>query len=233
MKFKLKKKARNLTRYERHNKMVQEIFDHKNQLDNAMAEFLKSKGLSDEEVENLKRHTGLGKNALDDYTKDYVAWRANEIQNKYKGTSAKEAKQIAESEAVQAFAKNNYAYFFPKLLGLRADEIIGKSYNDQTYDIDRLREKYGANLEGLASILPKEALGTHKLYSVDVNENGVVTHKIVLDVNDSDKVDKGDITLESWTGNERGGATGTQSKLTWDKNNGVTVQAYANGASSY
>lgn len=175
-----------------------------------------------------------GKNELDKYTKEYVAWRAKEIQTQYKGISAKEARQRAEVEAVQAFAKLNYSFFYPKLLGLRSDEIISKSYNDQTYDIDRLREKYGANLEGLKDILPEEALGTHKLYSEDVRQdNGVIEHRIVLDVNDSDGVDKGDKVLETWTGNDRGGATGSQSTITYDREKGIMVNSYASGASNY
>ena len=175
-----------------------------------------------------------GKKALDRYTKEYVALRAQEIQTQYKGMSTKEAKQKAEAEAVQAFAKLNYSFFYPKLLGLRSDEVISNSYNDQTYDIDRLREKYGANLEGLKDILPKEALGTHRLYSVDVmQDNGVIEHRIVLDVNDSSGVDKGDKVLETWTGNDRGGATGSQSTITYDREKGITVNSYASGASNY
>ena len=70
-----------------------------------------------------------GKKALDRYTKEYVALRAQEIQTQYKGMSTKEAKQKAEAEAVQAFAKLNYSFFYPKLLGLRSDEVISNSYN--------------------------------------------------------------------------------------------------------
>lgn len=185
-------------------------------------------------VVNAQGTSKYGKNELDKYTREYVAWRAKEIQTQYKGVSAKEARQMAEAEAVQAFAKLNYSFFYPKLLGLRSDEIIGESYNDQTYDINRLRRKYGANLEGLKDILPKEALGTHKLYSVDVmQDNGVIEHRIVLDVNDSNGVDKGDKVLESWTGNDRGGATGSQSTITYDREKGITVNSYASGASNY
>ena len=145
----------------------------------------------------------------------------------------KQAESELENEALKNFARTYYKTFYPILLGLQAEDYIKQSYNDQTYDIDRLREKYGANLEGLKDILPEEALGTHKLYSVDVNENGVIEHRIVLDVNDSDGVDKGDKILESWTGNDRGGATGTQSTITYDREKGITVNSYASGASNY
>jgi hypothetical protein len=140
----------------------------------------------------------------------------------------------AEASALKAFAKQNYKFFYPLLLSLQAEELIEQSYNDQTYDIDRLREKYGANLEGLKDILPKEALGTHKLISGDISEdNGVITHRIVLDVNDNGVIDSKDKLLESWTGNDRGGATGSQSTITYDREKGVTVNSYASGASNY
>ena len=180
--------------------------------------------------------------------KAFSAYKENYIQNNLKNRMdalrktmgnqpidlvRKQAESELENEALKNFARTYYKTFYPILLGLQAEDYIKQSYNDQTYDIDRLREKYGANLEGLKDILPEEALGTHRLYSIDVNENGVIEHRIVLDVNDSDGVDKGDKILESWTGNDRGGATGTQSKLTWDREHGITVQAYADGASNW
>lgn len=143
----------------------------------------------------------------------------------------KQAESELEEEALTQFARTYYKTFYPILLGLQAEGYINQSYNDQIYDIDRAREKWGANFEGLASALPDEALGTHKLYSIDVNENGVIVHKLVLDINDSNGVDKGDFVIAEWTGNDRGGATGTQTKMEYDKETGVTVQAYADGAS--
>ena len=135
---------------------------------------------------------------------------------------------------MKKFARTYYKTFYPILLGLQAENYIKQSYNDQTYDIDRLREKYGANLEGLADILPKEALGTHKLISGDIkDENGVITHRIVLDVNDNGVIDDKDRLLESWTGNERGGANGSQATITWDREKGITVNAQAGGASTF
>ena len=56
-----------------------------------------------------------------------------------------------------------------------------------------------------------------------MQDNGVIEHRIVLDVNDSNGVDKGDKVLESWTGNDRGGATGSQSTITYDREKGITV----------
>ena len=149
---------------------------------------------------------------------------------KYKYAQDSVLRQVASGEALQAFAKLNYKFFYPTMLSLQADKIIAQSYNDQIYDIDRLREKWGANFEGLSSVLPKEALGTHGIYSIDVNENDVITHRVVLDLNDNG-VDEGDFVLASWTGNDRGGATGSQMNMTWDKQNGVTVNSIASSAS--
>ena len=57
---------RNLTRAERHNRDMDRIFNFTNNQNKQMAQFLLDNGVSAEEVEELKSHTGLGKNALDD-----------------------------------------------------------------------------------------------------------------------------------------------------------------------
>lgn len=203
---------------------------------NDAVEALGGETFTDAEIMRIIESQGTGaygENAFAEYKKSYLSWRVEELHKKHKGVPVSELTKQAENEVTGAFARTNYKFFYPTLLGLRAEKLIEQSYEDQTYDIDRAREKWGANFEGLAGALPAEALGTHKLYSVDVNENGVIIHKLVLDINDSDGVDKGDFEIASWTGNDRGGATGTQTKMIYDKENGVTVQAYANGASGY
>ena len=57
---------RNLTRAERHNRDMERIFNHARNLDNQKAQFLLDNGVSQEEVEELKKHTGLGRDALGD-----------------------------------------------------------------------------------------------------------------------------------------------------------------------
>lgn len=57
---------RGLTRAERHNRDMEKIFKNFEDRNNRMADFLKAHGVSDEEIIELKKHTGLGKNALDD-----------------------------------------------------------------------------------------------------------------------------------------------------------------------
>lgn len=57
---------RNLTRAERQNRNMERIFDDYRKENEQIAKFLLDKGVSAEEVEELKKNTGLGKNALDD-----------------------------------------------------------------------------------------------------------------------------------------------------------------------
>lgn len=174
-----------------------------------------------------------GINALEKHINSYIPNRMKKLKEdkKYKYAPDSVVEQVARSDAIKDFARTYFKYFYPTLLGLQTEELIKQSYNDQTYDLDRAREQWGANFEGLANALPKEALGTHKLISVDVNENRVVTHKLVLDINDSDGVNKGDFVIASWTGNDRGGATGSQTEMTWDKQNGITVNSLGTSAS--
>lgn len=221
------------SRIRSHYKQIAERAYFAETIDEAVGE-LKGETFSNDEIMRVINAQGTGsygKKALADFQKDYIAYRTKELKKEMPYASADVIRRKAESESIGAFARANYKFFYPTLLGLKADRLIQESYNDQVYDIDRAREKWGANFEGLASALPEEALGTHKLYSVDVNENGVIIHKLVLDINDSDGVDKGDFEIASWTGNDRGGATGTQTKMVYDKETGVTVQAYADGAS--
>ena len=165
-----------------------------------------------------------GKGAFEEFKRSYVTRRIAEMKKKGVRMPESAMRAQAENESARAFARSYYKFFYPKLLNLQADALIEASYNDQTYDIDRAREKWGANFEGLAEALPKEAFGTHKLYSVDVKENGVIVHKLVLDLNDNG-VDKGDFEVASWTGNDRGGAKGSQMEMVYDKEQGVQVRA--------
>lgn len=191
---------------------------------------IRSMSFTDSEIMNVINSQGdsiYGANAY----KSFVAKRKAELRKTNRNMSEEQLEGLARKGALQDFARQYYRFFYPKLLNVQADNIISQSYNDQIYDIDRAREQWGANFEGLANALPKEALGTHKLISVDVNENGVIVHKLVLDINDSNGVNKGDFVIAEWTGNDRGGATGTQTEMTWDKQNGITVNSLGTSAS--
>ena len=172
-----------------------------------------------------------GERALADYKAKYQQRISSEWQAQGKAFSKRELDKYVADTYLQEFARANFRFFYPKLLNLQAEDLIQASYGDQIYDIDRAREVWGANLEGLAEALPAKAYGTHKLYSVDVSENGVIVHKLVLDLNDNG-VDKGDYTIASWTGNDRGGAKGSQTEMTYDKDKGITISSTGTGAST-
>lgn len=55
---------RNLTRAERHNRDMNRIFDGVKKQNDDMANFLRTKGISDEEIEEMKKNCGLHGNAL-------------------------------------------------------------------------------------------------------------------------------------------------------------------------
>ena len=183
----------------------------------------------------------FGEKAFSAYKENYIQKRLEDrmdtlrksMGNQPESLIRKQAESELESEALKSFARTYYKTFYPILLGLQAEDYIKQSYYDQIYDIDRAREKWGANFESLPSSLPDEALGTHNLHSVDVNENDVIIHKLVIDINDNGKVDKEDFEIASWTGNDRGGATGSQAKITYDRETGVVVEAYHDGASNW
>lgn len=209
-------------------------------------EAIASYSFTDAEIMNVIKSQGTGEygeKAFAKYKKEYVAWRKKEIieelkkdkNYKYLPANAlnQRAQAMAEAESVRAFARANYRFFYPTLLGLQSDRDIEQSYNDQFYDIQRVMEKWGANFEKLPEALPPEALGTHKIYSIDEKlSNGQIIHKVILDINDSNGVDKGDFELFSLQGNDRGGAQGSQYQFTWSKEQGITLQATAGGASS-
>lgn len=167
-----------------------------------------------------------GEKALAKFKETYITKRMKELRKTTKGVPESVLRQTAENDSVKAFARTYYKFFYPTLLELQAEDIISQSYNDQTYDIDRARERWGANFENLSSELPDEALGTHKLYSVDVKDGTTTVHKLILDLNDNG-VDKGDFEVASWTGNDRGGAQGSQTSMTYDKQHGVSINALA------
>jgi hypothetical protein len=65
---------RNLTKAERHNRDMERIFARKQAQDEKMAKFLKDHGISDEEVEELKKNTGLSKDGLGNKIRELGLW---------------------------------------------------------------------------------------------------------------------------------------------------------------
>ena len=178
-------------------------------------------------------NTAYGEKAFEKFQKEYVTNRMKNLSEEEKHIPERYMRSKAESESVQAFARRYLRFFYPILLDLQAESLIQESYNDQVYDINRARAKWGANFEDLPNAIPIEKLeGKHKLYSVDVKDGSTIIHKLILDINDSNGVDKGDFELDSWTGNDRGGANGSQAELSYDRSSGVKVNALRTSASS-
>lgn len=65
---------RGLTRAERHNRMMNQVFDNHKRIINSQKDFLKGKGLSDEEVDELESKTGLHGDALGNKLRDMGCW---------------------------------------------------------------------------------------------------------------------------------------------------------------
>lgn len=194
---------------------------------------------TDEEIMTLIKSQGTGAyglKGLSSFQSKYIANRMKEIKNSKPYLSEDAVRKMAEHDSIQAFARENYRFFYPSLLRLQADRMVEASYNDQIYDIMAVEKKWGAHFENLPDALPDRALAkSHKIFSYDVKEGNVTIHKVVLDINDNG-IDEGDFELGSWWGNDRGGVNGSQMELSYDKKEGVKVNytnTQANGASTY
>ena len=73
---------RGLTRAERHNRDMENIFNKHREIINNQKAFLKGKGLSDDEVDALDKGTGLGADAIGDKIRDMGCWDEFWTQNK-------------------------------------------------------------------------------------------------------------------------------------------------------
>ena len=124
-------------------------------------------------------------------------------------------------------------YFFnDKILNKRADKMSADSKYDPYYDWTLLHQDYGADFEKLSEKLPVGYTNRSAgIFSYDeTSDNGVITHKIVLDLNNNGKLEVSDKLLESFVTN-RAGFVGTLTDKVEIKDGKVT--AYARPASSY
>lgn len=97
-----------------------------------------------------------------------------------------------------------YNKFRNILSGHLANELIYQSKEKakegtSAYDLDILQRKYGYNLQGLADKLGSGVSGN--VISGTTQDGGVITHKIVFDLNNNGKVEASDVLLESYTTN--------------------------------
>ena len=65
---------RGLTRAERQNRALDKVFDNHRRIINSQKDFLKAKGVSDEELEELDHGTGLSHDAIGDKIRDMGCW---------------------------------------------------------------------------------------------------------------------------------------------------------------
>lgn len=116
-------------------------------------------------------------------------------------------------------------YFFnDKILNKRADRMSFNSRFDPYYDWTLLHQDYGADFEKIADKLPSGYNYKNAgIYSVDeVSDNGIITHKIILDLNNNGKQEAKDVVLESFVTN-RAGYTGTITDKVEISNSRVTT----------
>ena len=115
-------------------------------------------------------------------------------------------------------------FFNAKVLNKRADKMSFNSRFDPYYDWTLLHQDYGADFEKIADKLPSGYNYKNAgIYSVDeVSDNGVITHKIILDLNNNGKQEAKDVVLESFVTN-RAGYTGTITDKVEISNSRVTT----------
>lgn len=116
----------------------------------------------------------------------------------------KEDKEGFEEAFIQWMYYNDPHFFNTKVLLKRAEQAMLESEKDKYYDVSLLYQDYGANLEKLQGKLPATYSGTGNIISYDETANGVVTHKIVFDLNNDGKVQASDVVLESFVTNRQG-----------------------------
>lgn len=129
-----KLQERGLTRAQRYNRMMDKIFyDFKKQC-NEMAEFLKDHGVPEEEIEELKKNTGLERNALDDKLTELGI--RDEFFNREEIKESKGSKVLTEGTS-NFWSMSN----FPLLIFADYDSVY-----DQVYDMTA--EELGDDFDG-------------------------------------------------------------------------------------
>lgn len=98
-----------------------------------------------------------------------------------------------------------YSKYIGQLAGYLANELIYQSKEKAkegtpAYDLDLLQRAYGSDLSGLTNKIGTGVNGS--IISTAVTEaNGLITHKIVFDLNNNGKVEASDVPLLSYTTN--------------------------------
>lgn len=132
--------------------------------------------------------------------------------------------------------KHDPQFFNDKILLKRAEKSSVKSKEDPYYDWTLLHQDYGADFEKVSEkFADKLPIGYNNanagIFSTEERaDNGIVTHKIILDLNNNGRQEAKDIVLETFTTN-RAGFTGTLTDKVEIKDGKIT--SYASPASTY
>lgn len=108
-----------------------------------------------------------------------------------------------ESFYISAYRHFNENYMFDKhLAGQLIAEAKKRAEEGTTlYDLDVLQRDYGADLTGLARKFEETYSGTGAILSYATEDNGVIVHKIVFDLNNNGKAEAKDIVLSEYITN--------------------------------
>lgn len=141
-----KLQERGLTRTQRYNRMMDKIFDDFKKQCNEMAEFLRDHGVSEEEIEELKKNTGLGRNALDDKLTELGI--RDEFFNREYIKESKGSKVLTEG-ASNFWSMSNfpllifedYDYVYDQVYDMTAEEL-GDDFDGEIFDTKEFEDNW-------------------------------------------------------------------------------------------
>ena len=130
------------------------------------------------------------------------------IRERYKNIGDYKYAFVEEDFYVEAF-KNWEDKLWKHLVGEYKERLAQQATEGTPlYDLDILQRDFGSDLAGLSALFEKGFSGNGAVISSATEENGIVTHRIVFDLNNNGKVDAKDIVLAEYVTN-RISETGT------------------------
>ena len=174
----------------------------------------------------VKNGNGLG------YTLSYSQYNPLDEDEIRAQVQAENASVTYSDEAFLLWLYNkNKTWFNSKIQGLRADELIAGSVNNEWASLYALYDTEDTKQDWRNKI-PNTYTGGQSVIATNDFSGGEVVHKIVLDINNNGVLDSGDIVLGSFMGMQ--GAEGVLGVLNVNAENGkvdnTLAQAY--GASN-
>lgn len=129
--------------------------------------------------------------------------------------------------------QNEYEWLLPRLQDNILSAQLRTADNSPTRDLQALFYQYGADLSGLSKFLPTGALSTVTLHSVNERaDNGVIIHKILMDITTDGKTTGKNIVASSWNDN-RETYSGNLMSITLKGDSVSYTNTQADGASTY